>query len=156
MAECLLSRGTPWPCYYIANLGIWICTIYHEPQNTMQTNMSRVGSLLNFLNSSPSPHHVVENTKQALVKAGFVQLLESESWESSIKPAGKYFITRNGTSILALAVERDFVSMLFIQILRHCLGCSKGRLENYRCAYRQSLSKSTNRSLTTASLICVG
>ena len=34
-----------------------------------------------------------------------------------IKPAGKYFITRNGTSIIALAVEKNFVSFSF----RNCL-----------------------------------
>jgi len=72
--------------------------------------MSRISGLLNFLNSSPSPHHAVETTKMALLNAGFSQLLEGDSWESQIKPAGKYFVTRNGTSIIALAIEKDFVS----------------------------------------------
>lgn len=71
--------------------------------------MSKVSGLLNFLNSSPSPHHAVEATKSALLRAGFTQLFESDSWESRVKPAGKYFITRNGTSIIALAVENNFV-----------------------------------------------
>ena len=71
--------------------------------------MSRVTGLLNFLNSSPSPHHAVDAAKSALLRAGFTQLFESDCWESRVKPAGKYFITRNGTSIIALAVENNFV-----------------------------------------------
>ncbi len=72
--------------------------------------MTRVSGLLNFLNSSPSPHHAVEAAKAALLSAGFTQLLEDDCWESQVKPTGKYFITRNGTSIIALAVEKNFVS----------------------------------------------
>ena len=72
--------------------------------------MTRVAGLLNFLNSSPSPHHAVENAKTALLSSGFKQLFEGDCWESQIKPSGKYFITRNGTSIIALAVERNFVN----------------------------------------------
>lgn len=71
--------------------------------------MSRVSGLLSFLNSSPSPHHAVETVKLALLSAGFTQLFEVDSWESQVKPAGKYFITRNGTSIIALAIEKNFV-----------------------------------------------
>lgn len=73
--------------------------------------MNRASSLVSFLNSSPSPHHAVETAKQTLLKAGFTQLFEHDSWESKVKPAGKYFITRNGTSILALAVENKFVNL---------------------------------------------
>jgi aspartyl aminopeptidase len=72
--------------------------------------MNRTAALLNFLNSSPSPHHVVEVSKQALLKAGFIQLFEGEGWNDQIRPAGKYFITRNGTSIVAMTVERDYVN----------------------------------------------
>ena len=71
--------------------------------------MSRVTGLLNFLNSSPSPYHAVDAAKSALLSAGFTQIFESDCWESRVKPAGKYFITRNGTSIIALAVENNFV-----------------------------------------------
>ncbi len=71
--------------------------------------MNRSSALLNFLNSSPSPHHVVEVSKQALIKAGYIQLFEGDSWKDRIRPAGKYFITRNGTSIVAMSIERDYV-----------------------------------------------
>lgn len=71
--------------------------------------MSRASGLLNFLNSSPSPHHAVETAKKALLSAGFTQLFEVDSWESQVKPGEKYFITRNGTSIIALAIEKNFV-----------------------------------------------
>lgn len=68
-----------------------------------------MNGLLNFLNSSPSPHHAVETAKTRLIRAGFTQLFEGDSWDNQIKREGKYFITRNGTSIIALAVEKDFV-----------------------------------------------
>ena len=58
--------------------------------------------LLDFIRRSPSCFHVVENLKNELLVAGYTELRESECW--GVKPGGKYFVTRNGSSIIAFRV----------------------------------------------------
>ena len=54
--------------------------------------------LLTFLHSSPTPFHVVNVLAEALQEKNFVELKEENKWD--IKP-GKYFLKRNGSSIIA-------------------------------------------------------
>ncbi|HRH78026.1 MAG TPA: M18 family aminopeptidase, partial [Cellvibrionaceae bacterium] len=42
-----------------------------------------VQGLLRFLQASPTPYHAVEQIKNALTGAGFVQLDEKSSWRLS-------------------------------------------------------------------------
>ncbi|HJB26571.1 MAG TPA: M18 family aminopeptidase [Firmicutes bacterium] len=65
--------------------------------------------LLDFIQQSPSCFHAIDIIKKQLTANGFLQLLESDSWELE---AGKsYFVTRNLSSIIAFKVPRpDFVS----------------------------------------------
>jgi aspartyl aminopeptidase len=55
--------------------------------------------LLGFLQSSPTPFHAVESMKAILLEAGFEELNEAEAWQ--LAPYGRYFVTRNGSSIVA-------------------------------------------------------
>jgi len=57
--------------------------------------------LIDFLVASPTPFHAVQNMKQALGDAGFIELDESEAWNLS---PGRYLTTRNQSSIVALVV----------------------------------------------------
>mmetsp|Transcript_3069 Transcript_3069/g.9472 ORF Transcript_3069/g.9472 Transcript_3069/m.9472 type:complete len:478 (+) Transcript_3069:116-1549(+) len=59
---------------------------------------------LDFVNASPSPFHAVNTAKQMLLARGFVQLSERESWKGKVARSGKYFVTRNGTALVAFAV----------------------------------------------------
>ncbi len=62
-------------------------------------------ALLHFIKNSPSPFHAVEEMKSILLGEGFEELQESKSW--SIVKGGKYFVTRNNSSIIAFRIPED-------------------------------------------------
>lgn len=67
--------------------------------------------LLSFLNTSPSPFHAVANLRRELEEQGYARLSESRRWE--LVPDGKYYVTRNGSSLLAFRVPRaDFTGFM--------------------------------------------
>ena len=60
--------------------------------------------LLDFLAASPSCYHAVQALAQRLTREGYIRLREAESW--ALAPGGKYFVTRNGSSLLAFRVPQ--------------------------------------------------
>lgn len=58
--------------------------------------------LLTFIAASPTPFHAVANLSARLLAAGFEPLDESLSWH--LVPGGRYFVTRNGSSIIAFTL----------------------------------------------------
>jgi len=103
----------------------------------MAPRASHAERLVAFLNRSPSPFHAVDSVRQRLASVGFVevrcrpstmttgdrlrahrdpyqfsvylsrQLKERDRW--SLKPNGKYFVTRNQSTVVAFAVGGAFV-----------------------------------------------
>ena len=63
---------------------------------------------VSFVNQSRSPYHAVSNVKERLRTAGFSQVRERDDWASVCKPGGKYFVTRNASSIIAFAVGKKW------------------------------------------------
>ena len=55
--------------------------------------------LFDFIRRSPSPWHAVKTAAEALDKAGYTRLEERESWR--LAPGGKYYTTREGSSLIA-------------------------------------------------------
>ncbi|KAJ2477164.1 hypothetical protein IWW56_004500 [Coemansia sp. RSA 2131] len=64
--------------------------------------------LVDFVNKSPSPFHAIDVCRKWLCGANFTELKEKQSWCGVIKPNGRYFFTRNGSSIVAFAVGGKF------------------------------------------------
>ncbi|MCQ2982059.1 MAG: M18 family aminopeptidase [Treponemataceae bacterium] len=58
--------------------------------------------MLNFIYSSPSPFHAVALFAGQLEANGFEKLEETQTW--NIQAGGKYFVTRNDSSIIAFTV----------------------------------------------------
>ncbi len=72
-----------------------------------------VKGLFDFIEKSPSQFHVVENEKEAFLKAGFIELDESKDWE--ILSGMNYFVTRNGSSIIAFRMpEKEYKSFMIM------------------------------------------
>ncbi|KAI8385029.1 peptidase M18 [Radiomyces spectabilis] len=59
---------------------------------------------LDFVNASPSPFHATHEAAERLRKAGFKEIKERDSWNGTIERNGKYFFTRNGSSIVGFTV----------------------------------------------------
>ena len=72
--------------------------------------VARVKRAIQFLDASPEPFHCVATVKAMLEKAGFVELKETELWRKTgaIKRGGKYYFTRNGSSLLAFVVGEQW------------------------------------------------
>ncbi|HBM17217.1 MAG TPA: M18 family aminopeptidase [Lentisphaeria bacterium] len=58
-----------------------------------------VKNLLDFLSSTPTAYHAVDNVSSILIKNKFEYLPLSSDWK--LKPSGKYFTTVNGTTLIA-------------------------------------------------------
>ena len=65
----------------------------------------RTEALLQFIEESPSVFHAVESIKTRLLSAGYTELSEACDWERS--SGGRYFVTRNDSSIAAFAIPED-------------------------------------------------
>lgn len=57
---------------------------------------------MKFLDSCPSAFHSVDSISKHLLKNGFIELVESEPMK--VEKGNKYFIARNGTSIIAFDI----------------------------------------------------
>lgn len=64
-----------------------------------------VQELFDFIEKSPTAFHAVDVMKQMLDKEGYTQLLESEKWELQVE--GKYYVIRNGSSLLAFRIPDE-------------------------------------------------
>lgn len=58
--------------------------------------------LLAYVAASPTPFHAVKEMGRRLDEAGFQRLKESEQWQ--LREKGKYYVTRNGSSLVAFCV----------------------------------------------------
>lgn len=70
-----------------------------------------VDGLLAFIKASPTPFHVVEQMVSILNGAGFQQLKEADAWQFTTP--GKYYVTRNDSSIIAFTLGGDLVEQGF-------------------------------------------
>ncbi|KAH7916207.1 peptidase M18 [Hygrophoropsis aurantiaca] len=63
---------------------------------------------ITFVNASPTPFHAVHNAAVRLEAAGFRKISEKDDWEKDLKPQGKYYFTRNQSSLLAFTIPKNW------------------------------------------------
>lgn len=73
--------------------------------------------LIAALNSSKSEYHSVHTMKQILIKNGYKELSEGD--EFNLENGGKYFITRNLSSVIALKLPKKLSNLYFRLVASH-------------------------------------
>ncbi len=87
----------------------------------MQDNDFVVG-LLSFLQASPTPFHAVREIQRQLEGKDYQHLPESDAWslnDSDKNLRGKYFVTRNDSSIIAFNLNRELPDSGFRMVGAH-------------------------------------
>lgn len=67
--------------------------------------------LMSFIKDSPTCFHAVANMAAMLEAEGYQELLEGKPWD--VVPGGKYYVTRNQSSIIAVNVGTDLSEYSF-------------------------------------------
>lgn len=73
-------------------------------ETKMESNTILTG-LMDFLRRSPGCFHAVKNLSDMLEAAGFQRLQETDPW--SLQPGGNYYVTRNGSSLIAFRLPKE-------------------------------------------------
>ncbi|MBE6542462.1 MAG: M18 family aminopeptidase [Ruminococcaceae bacterium] len=70
-----------------------------------QKNINVTKELIDFIEKSPTAFHAVDEISKILDDNGFERLSEAQKWD--IKKGGRYYVTRNLSSIIAFAVPNE-------------------------------------------------
>lgn len=62
--------------------------------------------LINYLNKSLTAYHAHDNAVKLLQKNGFVELKENQEYK--IKTGGKYYVSKDGSALIAFKVGKEF------------------------------------------------
>ncbi|PHH85435.1 hypothetical protein CDD83_416 [Cordyceps sp. RAO-2017] len=61
-----------------------------------------------FLRENPTVFHTVDYFKRKLAHRGFQELPARDAWAGKVHPGGKYWTTRNGSSLVAFTVGKSY------------------------------------------------
>ncbi|KAJ3058611.1 hypothetical protein HDU99_006722, partial [Rhizoclosmatium hyalinum] len=75
---------------------------------TNSNSAAAARDFLTFVRASPSPFHAVAESKRRLEAAGFSAISEKDAW--TVTRGGKYFFTRNQSSVVAFVVGGQYKS----------------------------------------------
>lgn len=67
--------------------------------------MKYINELKEFLEKSPTAFHATDNISTRLKNEGFTQLFEGKRWK--LNKGGKYFLTRNNSSVVAFKIGKE-------------------------------------------------
>ena len=70
-----------------------------------------INKFLDFVRVSPTQYQACDNIEKTLNEAGFTKLSESDKW--NLSNGGKYYITRNNSSVIAFTLPTDLSNLSF-------------------------------------------
>ena len=79
-----------------------------EPGHTSVDVKSYTAPFLSFISDNPTVFHAVTYFAKKLDFYGFTKLSERASWVDKLKKGGKYYVERNGSSLIAFTVGNDY------------------------------------------------
>ena len=74
-----------------------------KKEKNMSENM--IKELFTFIEKSPTAFHAVDTMKEILEAEGYEPVLERQDWDLQV--GGKYYVMRNGTSLIAFRVPTE-------------------------------------------------
>lgn len=101
-ARASQNNGTGLAATYAANLNA-----ERFPQATRKNAEKYAKPFCDFLTDNPTVFHAVAAMKKQLKDEGFSELLESDEWK--LQKGGKYYVHRNGSSLMAFVVGEKYV-----------------------------------------------
>ncbi|KAH8702309.1 putative vacuolar aspartyl aminopeptidase Lap4 [Talaromyces proteolyticus] len=63
---------------------------------------------VDFISKNPTIFHAVDAFSKQLEANGYKRLSERDSWTSELKAGGKYYLTRNGSSLISFAIGSEY------------------------------------------------
>lgn len=78
---------------------------------------SYTSGLFDFIKASPSAFHAVDFISEKLTDEGYIKLSEGEVW--TLSAGGKYFVTRNGSSVIAFNLPEKVDDIKFMIAAAH-------------------------------------
>lgn len=79
--------------------------------------ISAAKEVISFIDESPTAFQAVANIAAELEASGYTRLNEAEKWD--IKPGGKYYVTRNMSSVIAVSLPDNSQISGFMTIASH-------------------------------------
>lgn len=110
--HCIFTRSSQVSvpeCVTLRRLPLVLLSIVNQRTNsTMSMSAKRAEDFLSFVDASPTPFHAVYSARERLEKGGFKLIKERDSWSTTLKPGGKYYLTRNSSTIVAFAIGKSW------------------------------------------------
>ena len=65
---------------------------------------------IDFISSNPTAFHATSYFAEQLSSKGFTALSERELWSKKVEAGGKYYVTRNGSALIAFTIGVDYAA----------------------------------------------
>ena len=74
----------------------------------MKEHLPLAQKAMQYLDASPDPFHAVQTSIERLSSVGFEELRENEAFLGRLQPGGKYYYSRNKSTLVAFTVGKKY------------------------------------------------
>jgi len=78
------------------------------PFSEISEHLPLARKAMSYLDSSPDPFHAVKTSVDLLEETGFTELLEGAPYNGKVVPGGKYYFTKNKSTLVAFTVGSSY------------------------------------------------